>query len=159
MSQDRQTHFFEHDHLYMQHAYDLALKAFNNDEIPVGALVVSHEGIILGTGYNQTEHQKCQIAHAEMLAIKAACADMRDWRLEKATLYVTLQPCMMCYGLIALSRIERVVYGVPSPVYGFEVDSLDKDGVYTKHTKSFSHGIMKDKIESILKDFFKKVRS
>lgn len=150
--------FFDHDLNYMRQAYGQAERAYAAGEVPIGAIVVDSQGNVIGTGYNQVETLQCQDAHAEMLAIKNACAVKRDWRLEGCTLYVTLQPCMMCYGLSALSRIERIVYGAPSEIYGFEVDRLDEHTVYTKHTKFFSSGVMKDEIEALLKKFFKAVR-
>jgi tRNA(adenine34) deaminase len=159
MSENREQPFFEHDIAYMKQAYDLALKAFDAGEIPVGAIIVAPDGQIIGFGYNRTEAEKCQYAHAELFAIKSACAVVHDWRLDGCTLYVTLQPCMMCYGLSALSRVERIVYGAESPLYGFAVDTVDAPGVYTKHTKFISSGVMKVEIEELLKRFFKKVRS
>ncbi len=150
--------YFEHDFTYMKQAYDLSLKAFELGEVPVGAVVVGPSGNILGLGYNRTEIEKCQNAHAEAIAIKSACQNVDDWRLEGCTLYVTLQPCMICYGLCSLSRVERIVYGALSPIYGFDIDSKDLPGVYTKHTKFFSSGVMKDDIEALLKRFFKEMR-
>ncbi|MBY0109639.1 MAG: nucleoside deaminase [Candidatus Babeliaceae bacterium] len=147
--------YFEHDLSYMQHAYDLSLKAFELNEVPIGAVIVDPSGKIIGLGYNRTEIEKCQSAHAEVIAIKNACENMNDWRLEGCTLYVTLQPCMICYGLSALSRIERIVYGATSPIYGFHIDSKDLPGVYTKHTKFFSSGVMEGEIKALLKRFFK----
>lgn len=150
--------YFEHDFEYMKLAYDLALKAFELGEIPVGAVIVGPSGNILGLGYNRTEIEKCQNAHAEAIAIHAACQKLDDWRLDGCTLYVTLQPCMICYGLSTLSRVERIVYGAVSPIYGFDIDSKDLPEVYTKHTKFFSSGVMKDEIEGLLKQFFKQMR-
>ncbi len=151
--------YFEHDISYMQQAYDLAIKAFNEGEIPVGALIVSPEGHVLGSGYNRVENQKSQSAHAEMFAIQSASKVLNDWRLEGCVLYVTLQPCMMCYGLLSLSRVERIVYGAHSPLYGFHIDMQDLPAVYTKHLKFFSSGVMKEEIEALLRKFFKKRRS
>jgi tRNA(adenine34) deaminase len=158
MSLLKEQPYFEHDLIYMKQAYDLALKAFELGEVPVGAVVVDASGNIIGLGYNRTEIEKCQNAHAEAIAIKNACENMHDWRLEGCTLYVTLQPCMICYGLCSLSRVERIVYGAVSPIYGFHIDSKDLPEVYTKHTKFFSSGVMKDDIEALLKQFFKKMR-
>ena len=149
---------FEHDIGYMKQAIELAKQASDAGEIPVGALIVAPDGHVIGLGYNKTEIEKCQYAHAEMLAIKNACEYMHDWRLEGCTLYVTLQPCMMCYGLSALSRIERIVYGAESPLFGFQLDSCDAPAVYTKHTKFTASGVMKDEIEALLKEFFRKRR-
>lgn len=149
---------FEHDIGYMKQAIELAKKARDAGEIPVGAVIVAPDGHVIGLGYNKTEIEKCQYAHAEMLAIKNACEYMRDWRLEGCTLYVTLQPCMMCCGLSALSRVERIVYGAESPLFGIQLDSQQLPAVYTKHTKFISSGVMKDEIEALLKEFFRKRR-
>lgn len=159
MSIKKEQPFFEHDLPYMKRAYDLALQAFDAGEIPVGAVMVAPDGQIIGLGYNRTEIEQCQYAHAELFAVKSACAFRHDWRLEGCTLYVTLQPCMMCYGLLALSRVERIVYGAESPLYGFQIDTESGHGVYTKHTKFISSGVMKDEIEFLLRNFFKKVRN
>ncbi len=158
MAECEQQPFFEHDIPYMEQAYAFALKAYDLGEIPVGALVVSSTGNLLGSGYNLTQAEGCQIAHAEVRAITSACQALDDWRLEGCTLYVTLQPCMMCWGLASLSRIERVVYGAESPLYGFRIDNLSGHPVYTKHTKFVSGGVLKDENETLLKKFFKTVR-
>ena len=149
---------FEHDIQYMRQAYELAVTAYELGEVPVGAVVVDPSGNIIGHGYNRTEIEKCQNAHAEVAAIQSSCQTRHDWRLEGCTLYVTLQPCMICYGLSALSRIERIVYGVDSPIFGFPLDTHDLPGVYTKHTTCISSGVMKDEIGLLLKNFFTQVR-
>ncbi len=159
MIEKKDTAFFDRDVHYMKQAYDLAIKAFDEEEVPVGALIVTSDGQPIGFGYNRTESEKSQYAHAELFAVKSACQALGDWRLEGCTLYVTLAPCMMCYGLAALSRVERLVYGAESPLYGFPVDRADLPGVYTKHMKFFSSGVMKSEIETLLKEFFKKVRT
>lgn len=159
MSEDKNQPYFEHDITYMQQAYDLAKQAFDLGEIPVGAIIVAPDGHVVGFGYNRTEIEECQYAHAELFAIKSACAYLQDWRLQGCTLYVTLQPCMMCYGLSTLSRVERIVYGAESPIYGFQLDNNKSEyAVYTKHTKFISAGVMQDEIELLMKNFFKKVR-
>ena len=145
---------FEYDIPYMKQAYALALKAADLGEVPIGAIVVDPHGKSIGFGYNKTETEQCQNAHAEAMAIKSACESLHDWRLDGCSLYVTLQPCMICYGLCALSRVERMVYGAPSPVYGFHIDTADLPAVYTKHMKFFSSGVMSDEIEALLKGFF-----
>lgn len=99
------------DEEYMLKALALAEKAYALGEIPVGAVVVSPEGEIIGEGYNQRELLNSPIAHAEMIAIEQAAKRLSQWRLCGCTLYVTLEPCPMCAGAVMNSRIKRVVYG------------------------------------------------
>lgn len=143
---------------YMKQAFMLAQRAGLAREIPVGALVVSPQGIILGRGANQTERQQCQLFHAEAVAIRAACRKQQDWRLDGSTLYVTLEPCMMCISLCALSRIERVVYGADSPVFGYHLDREGVLSLYTKQIKAITKGLMADESSALLKNFFTQQR-
>ena len=142
---------------YMQQALALAQKAYDLGEVPIGALVVSPTGEILGQGYNQAETKKCQDQHAEINAIRAACANRGDWRLEGCTIYVTLEPCFMCFGCIDLSRIERLVYGAESPLFGYH---QAREGLLdiAKHVKNITSGICKEESEALLKRFFKEKR-
>lgn len=142
----------------MKKALGYARRAAQRNEIPVGAVVVSPYGEILGSGYNKVEKTHCQSNHAEAIAIQAATKKTHDWRLTDCTLYVTLEPCMMCISLIALSRISRVVYGAQSPLFGYH---LDKEGVlalYTKQIKNITSGVEADEAGQLLRDFFKKKR-
>ena len=142
----------------MHEALVLARQAYDTQEVPVGAVVVFPEGEIIGQGYNAVERVRCQMAHAEARAIEMACARMQDWRLERCTLYVTLEPCMMCVSLAALSRIERVVYGAESPLFGYR---LDKEGVlqlYTNQIKNITAGVCAEESSRLLQDFFRRKR-
>ena len=105
------------DHYFMEEALALAHKAYEEGEIPVGALVVAKDRII-GRGYNQTERLNDVTAHAEMIAITQAAQALDDWRLAGCTLYVTLEPCIMCCGAILQARIPTVVYGATDPKAG-----------------------------------------
>ncbi len=148
----------QRDEMYMKKALDLAEQAGHNGEIPIGALVVSPYGDILGAGHNCVEIKKSQIYHAEVCAIEACSKTSQSWRLDGCTLYVTLEPCMMCISLCALSRIERVVYGAESPLFGYR---LDKEGVlalYTKQIKNITGNVLQDDSALILKKFFKRKR-
>ena len=106
------------DHLrFMQAAYQEALKALDEGEVPVGAIIVRDEQVI-GRGYNRIEHLSDATAHAEIIAIGAASNKSVSWRLNGCTMYVTLEPCLMCLGAIMQSRIDTVVYGASDPRYG-----------------------------------------
>ena len=95
---------------YMEMALKQATKAFESDEIPIGAVVVEN-GTIIGRGFNQRETLKDPTAHAEMIAITAAANTIGDWRLNDSVLYVTKEPCPMCAGAIVNSRLKMVVFG------------------------------------------------
>ncbi len=99
------------DEEYMLKALELAERAYSLGEIPVGAIVVSPEGEVIGEGYNQRELLNSPTAHAEVIAIEQAAKRLSSWRLTGCTLYVTLEPCPMCAGAIMNSRLKRVVYG------------------------------------------------
>lgn len=144
---------------YMKKALAQACKSLNIDEVPVGAVVVSKEGQILSFGYNQVEKAKTQIAHAEVLAISKAAKKIKDWRLAGASIYVTLEPCSMCWGLIFLSRIENVFYGAKSPLFGSNIDLTNLPHIYKKHIKVIEGGVCQLEAAELLKDFFKKKRS
>jgi tRNA(adenine34) deaminase len=105
-----------HDH-YMRLALQQAEAALAADEVPVGAVIV-HEERVIAAAHNQRETLSDPTAHAEMIAITQAAAALEDWRLEECTLYVTLEPCIMCAGAIVLARIPTVVYGATDPKAG-----------------------------------------
>ena len=142
----------------MEHALAQARMAFECDEVPIGAIVVSPERTIIGRGYNKVEGQGCQIAHAEMRAIQKACRNVGDWRLDGHWVYVTLEPCSMCMSFMKLSRVAGVVYGAESPFFGYH---LDKDAglrVYNKNTVQIVGGICAEESVSLLKRFFQNKR-
>lgn len=143
---------------YMQQALVLAQQANDLGEVPIGAVVVSATGEILGQGFNQTEAKKCQDRHAEINAIRAACSTIGDWRLEGCTIYVTLEPCVMCFGCIDLSRIERLVYGAESPLFGYH-QARESFIDISKHVKNIAFGVCKDESEALLKRFFQEKRT
>ncbi len=115
----------DHDY-YMGQALKQAQRAFDSDEVPIGAVVVDEAGIIIARAYNQVERKQTQVAHAEMLAVSKAGAKQGTWRLSGCWLYVTLEPCAMCINLMVLSRLAGVVFGTSSPVFGYQ---LDKHGI------------------------------
>jgi tRNA(adenine34) deaminase len=105
------------DEEYMDLALREATRAYEEDEVPVGAVVVL-DGRVIGRGHNQRERLNDPTAHAEMIAITAAAQAIGSWRLEEATLFVTLEPCPMCAGALVNARIAGVVYGAPDPKAG-----------------------------------------
>lgn len=108
---------FGSDNYFMAEALKEAKKAYEKEEVPVGAVVVE-SGKIIARAHNQSETLKDATAHAEMIALTQAAAAVGDWRLTGATLYVTMEPCVMCGGAIILSRISRVVYGFEDKRFG-----------------------------------------
>lgn len=133
---------------FMNEALKLAKKAFDKDEIPVGAVIVKDNKII-GCGYNEKEKYKNPLKHAEMIAIEEACRYIGDWRLNECVLYVTLEPCLMCMGAIVETRIGKVVYGAKKNDQMFAMKN-DVDVV---------GGILEEECLSILQDFFKNRRN
>jgi len=99
-------------------ALNEAVKARQKDEVPVGALLVAESGKILASSYNQTISLNDPTAHAEILAIRMAAKEIQNYRLLKTTLYVTIEPCIMCMGAIIHARISRVVFGANDPKWG-----------------------------------------
>lgn len=146
------------DSHYMGRALRLAEQALSEDEVPVGAVIV-HEQRIIGSGWNQREALQDPTAHAEMLAITQAAASLSSWRLEKCTLYVTLEPCPMCAGAILQSRIERIVYGASDPKAG-AVDSLYRllDDPRLNHRASVTAGLQGEQCGMLLSGFFQEKR-
>lgn len=144
---------FTHEY-FMQKALLLAEEAASNDEVPVGALVVTEGGKIIGKGYNQTEQLNDVTAHAEILAITAASNFLGAKYLKSCTLYVTLEPCVMCAGAIAWSQLDRIVFGAFDKKKGY---SMQSPPIIHKKIEVIG-GILDDIAEKQLKDFFKKLR-
>ena len=144
---------------HMDKALEFAKKAYNQGEVPIGAVVVDVDGAIIGRGYNTVEQHHTQTAHAEMQALKEAAQIKKNWRLEGCTLYVTLEPCSMCFYATKLSRIKALYYGAPSPLFGFR---LDKDcflSLYNSDALFINGGIREEESKQILKQFFEKKRN
>src|SRR5688572_25609171 len=95
---------------FMDKALLQANVGLKNNEVPVGAVIVNKEGKIIARAYNRIESDQCQLSHAEAQAIKKACKKVGGWRLNGCWIYVTLEPCLMCFGLIKLSRLEGIVF-------------------------------------------------
>ena len=150
--------FEKSDEYFMREALKLAEQAFSKDEVPVGAVIVQNDKII-ARGYNQREMLKDPTAHAEMIAITSAAQAVGDWRLNDCTIYVTLEPCVMCAGAIILARISRIVYGADDPKAG-AVRSLYNilEDKRLNHQPSITLGVLAEESSAILKDFFRKKR-
>lgn len=143
----------------MQQALHQAIVAMDHDEVPIGAVIV-FEGRILARGHNQRELLQDPTAHAEMLAITAAAEAMGTWRLNGCTMYVTLEPCLMCAGAILLARMDRVVYGAADPkagacgsLYDCLIDSR------LNHRCAVTRGVMADDCGDLLSAFFRAQRA
>ncbi len=150
-------HPFHVEHMAM--ALDEARDAVAEDEVPVGALIVSTERGILGRAHNQRETLKDPTAHAEMIAITQAAQALQSWRLEKCILYVTLEPCPMCAGAIVLARIPMVVYGTTDPKAG-ACDSLYQitSDPRLNHRCQVVGGVLQRECAGILSAFFEAKR-
>ncbi|MEM9585834.1 MAG: tRNA adenosine(34) deaminase TadA [Planctomycetota bacterium] len=142
------------DQHYMQRAYELAVEAATRDEVPVGAVIVKDHRMIAAAA-NQREALDDPTAHAEMIAITQAAAAVQDWRLENTTLYVTLEPCVMCAGAILQSRVPRVVFGAVDAKAG-AVSSLFRllQDPRLNHRCEVTSGVMAEPCGRILTEFF-----
>ena len=142
------------DELYMRQALELAEEAAAAGEVPIGAVLVAR-GRVQGRGRNRREEAKDATRHAEMDAIREACAAMGGWRLPEATLYVTLEPCPMCAGAILNARVDRLVYGAADPksgAAGGRVDLLCSD--LCNHGVEVTGGVLEEECAALLKAFF-----
>ncbi len=142
------------DEKYMREALREAFAAADEDEVPIGAVIVCR-GKIIGKGHNMTERLNDPTAHAEMIAITAACEAAGGKYLNDCTLYVTVEPCPMCAGALAWSQIGRVVYGASDPKRGFSTFSPSLMHPKTEVTS----GILADECGGLVSDFFKAKRS
>jgi tRNA(adenine34) deaminase len=144
---------------FMERAFQEALRAFDEGEMPVGA-VIEKDGSIIGRGYNRIEALGDATAHAEIIAMTAASNHLNDWRLNGCTLYVTLEPCLMCLGAILQSRVSAIVYGAKDSRLG-SIDTFHYRDEAEKSYKSFpqiTSGIMEAESADLLKSFFRKLR-
>ena len=142
------------DEYYMKQAYREALKAFDADEVPIGAVIVAGDKII-AKGYNQTELLNDTTAHAEIIALTAAFNAMGSKFLEECIMYITIEPCAMCAGALKWARIGKLIYGASEPKSGF---TLYEPSILHPNTIVIE-GILKDECRQLMKDFFLKKRS
>ena len=144
---------------YMRRAIEEAEKAGQIDEVPVGAVLVAKNGEILSTAYNQVISHNDPTAHAEILALRDASKNINNYRLVDTTLYVTLEPCMMCMGAIIHARISTLVFGAKDPKWGAagSLYNLAEDK-RLNHKIELIDGICESECASLLQDFFKQKR-
>lgn len=143
---------------FMQEALKLARKAKKMNEVPIGCVIVYKDKII-GKGYNRRIIEKTALAHAELKAIKKACAKMEDWRLDDCEMYVTLEPCQMCSGAIVQSRIKKVYIGCMNPKAGCAGSIMNLlDVKEFNHQVEIEKGILEEECSSLLKEFFSELR-
>jgi tRNA(adenine34) deaminase len=139
-------------------AIDEALKAKDKLEVPIGAVIVQNDEVV-ASAYNLRETEQRSVAHAELLAIDEACKKLRTWRLEDATLYVTLEPCPMCAGAIVLSRVKRVVFGAYDPKGGCAGTLLNLlEFEKFNHQAEVVGGMLEKECGSLLTTFFRELR-
>lgn len=143
----------------MSAALQEAGKALEQDEVPIGAVVV-FENKIIGRGFNQVERLKDATAHAEMIAITAAENHIGDWRLSDCDIYVTVEPCLMCAGAILSSRIKRIFFGVFDSKFGAcgSVYNVAQEGKINHKAEVYS-GLLEQESSLLLQEFFKKKRT
>lgn len=142
------------DELYMKMALQEAEQAFAIGEVPIGAVLVSG-GEVVAVAHNMREAWQDATAHAEVIAIREACAVLGCWRLPEATLYVTVEPCPMCAGALVMSRVARVVYGVPDSKAG-AVESLFNITGHPalNHRVAVTAGVLEEECRALLRRFF-----
>ena len=145
--------------VYMARALELAREAADEDEVPVGAVVVNDAtGEIIGEGRNRREGDRDPLAHAELLAIGAASRTLGGWRLTGCTLYVTLEPCPMCCGAIINARFDRVVFAAGDPKGGACGSVVDLFALPFNHRPEVVRDVMAEESAALLREFFKKKR-
>lgn len=151
--------FKEEDIFFMEEALKEAETAFKEDEVPVGAVIVDSEGKIIGRGRNQIIKFCDPTAHAEILAIKEACKTLGNYRLLGCKMYVTLEPCPMCAYALVLARIEELIFATADKKIGAcgSVYNIVSDKRFN-HQIKIKEGLLKEKSQKLLKEFFKTKR-
>lgn len=148
------------DEIYMRKALELAQLAAEQDEVPVGAVVVKKStGEIVGRGFNRREYGKSPLTHAEIIAIDEASRKLGGWRLVDCELFVTLEPCPMCAGAIINSRVERVVFGAADIKAGSCGSVVNLFELPYNHKPELTGGVLAEECAGVLSDFFKNLRA
>lgn len=147
------------DEYYMLMALEEAKKASKEDEVPVGAVIVSPEGEIIAKAYNTSEHGLHAMAHAETVAMSIAAITTEQKRLWDCTMYVTLEPCTMCASAISMMRIKRLVFGAENPKGGAVINGVKFfDAPTCNHKPIITSGLLKEECSELLTTFFKSKR-
>ncbi len=147
------------DHYFMGEAIRQALRAYEAEEVPVGAVIV-REGRIIARAFNQVELLRDATAHAEMLAMTQAEETVGDWRLNDCTLYVTKEPCPMCAGAVVHVRLQRVVFGASDPKAGAAGSAMNLLQFPTlNHRSEITHGVREEECRNLLHSFFAEQRA
>jgi len=147
------------DEFFMSLAYNQAIDAWRQDEVPIGC-VVERDGEVIASSHNTVEHSGDPTAHAEMIALTQAARQLGDWRLSDCTLYVTKEPCPMCSGAMIMSRMKRVCYAVPDPKMGClggatDVNALPRINHRCEITRG---GVLEEDCRVLLQGFFQAKR-
>lgn len=146
------------DQEYMLLAIEEAKIGAREGEIPVGCVIVLNDEII-AKSHNQNRARDCNLYHAEIIAIEEACKNCGRWKIQEATMYVTLEPCLMCSGAIIQSRIRRLVYGTKEERFGNCDGSINAFELKTNHHVEITSGICKEEISEMMKKFFMDLRN
>ena len=149
------------DTFFLDKAYQCAQKAYEQDEVPVGAVLVNSSGDVIAQAWNRVEQEHNQCEHAELQVLQNAAKKRGGWRLDDCTVYVTLEPCLMCLGAMYLFRVKRIVYGATSPLYGAVLENIENNALFGVY-KNIEIDIVYEAHEQsivLLKDFFKEKRS
>jgi tRNA(adenine34) deaminase len=143
------------DEFYMSLAYNEAIDAWRDDEVPVGAVIVAG-GEVIASAHNRRDSTRDPTAHAEILALGQAAAAIGDWRLNEATLFVTKEPCPMCSGAALMSRVGRVVYAVPDPKMGCLGGATDLNTLpRVNHRLAITRGVLESRCLELLQAYFR----
>lgn len=146
------------DERWMLEALKEGIKAFREEEVPVGAVLVC-EGRVIARGYNQVELLKDATAHGEMICLTAGANALGDWRLRGTTLYCTIEPCAMCVGGMLLSRIDRLVWGAPDVRHGANGSWVDLLAIkHPTHTIEVASGVYAEFAKLLMQEFFRQRR-
>lgn len=145
----------EEDKFFMMQALKESEKALKKEEVPVGVVIVK-DGIVIARAYNKREQLKDATAHAEIIAIKKVCKKLKNWRLSGCTMYVTLEPCLMCYGAIINARIDRLIYGAENKNNNIDLSKIKNMESVMNHKLSVCGGVLASEAEMLIKKLFKR---